>query len=55
MEKDPYLLLSEVRDKLLPLVEIENNICYDMISCTVSSPDCILCLVDRIVEQYNKK
>lgn len=54
-DKDPYELLGNIRDKLLPFVKSEGNICGDMRDCTASSPDCVECLVDRIIEQYKKK
>lgn len=54
-DKDLYELLVAIRDKLLPLVETEGNICGDMRDCTASSPDCVECLVDRIIEQYKKR
>lgn len=51
-DKGPYELLGAIRDKLLPLVETDGNLCGDMRDCTASSPDCVECLVDRIIEQY---
>lgn len=59
MDKDTACTLANVRDILLDIVDAENNACGDMISCTVSSSDCVECLAKQIKKQYlelkNKK
>lgn len=48
-------VISEIIDELLPLVDVEDNICGDMFSCCGSSMECALCLVKQIKKQYEAK
>ena len=53
-DKEPVKVLANVRDLLLPLVDSENCICGDMVSCTVSNYNCVECLAEQIVKQFGK-
>jgi gas vesicle protein len=49
--------LADVRDELLDYVDV-NNPCKDMLTCTVSNPDCMKCLAKNIkgvIEQLRNK
>jgi len=52
-DKSETEILANVRNILLPLVDSESCECFDMICCTVSNMECVECLANQIVKQYN--
>jgi hypothetical protein len=51
-KKDGYDILAKVREILLPLVRADENVCGDMLPCTVTHPSCIECLAKQVESQY---
>jgi len=52
---DALNILADIREVLLPLVNPKENICGDMLACTVSEPSCIKHLAEQIAKQYKEQ
>lgn len=50
-EREPLEILASIRDKLLNVVDLKGHPCENCMDyCTVSSKECVECLVDQIIE-----